>query len=225
MNSATRGVVLAVFAVLLGVIILGRGFDDPTVATGDPSPTAAPSDDGGTDVPADDGSADASAADDSTTETPAEDGTAEDGTAEDGTAEDGTAEDGTAEDGTADTPAADGSAGEGTPGGQVKPPAEVRVLVANDTTVGGLAGTVTNTLTAEGYATLTPTNTTTQGADAAAPSVVYFGQGYRPDAIAVAGLLGLDETSVAQMPETPPVDDLGRANLLVVVGANLVPAA
>lgn len=221
MNSATRGVVLAVFAVLLGVIILGRGFDDPTVATGDPSPTAAPSDDGGTDVPADDGSVDAPAADDSTTETPAaDDGTAEDGTAEDGTAEDGTAEDGTAEDGTAD-----GSAGEGTPGGQVKPPAEVRVLVANDTTVGGLAGTVTNTLTAEGYATLTPTNSTTQGADAAAPSVVYFGQGYRPDAIAVAGLLGLAETSVAQMPETPPVADLGRANLLVVVGADLVPAA
>ncbi len=54
MNSATRGVVLAIFAVLLGVVILGRGFDDTTAATGEASPTAAPSDDGG-DVPADDG--------------------------------------------------------------------------------------------------------------------------------------------------------------------------
>jgi mucin-2 len=205
MNSATRGVVLAVFAVLLGVIILGRGFDDPTVATGDATPTTAPSDDAGTDVAADDGSADAAATDDGTTETPA-------------------ADDGTTEDGTTETPAADDSATDGANAGP-KPAAEVRVLVANDTTVGGLAGTVTNTLTAEGYATLTPTNTTTQGADAAAPSVVYFAQGYRPDAIVVAGLLGLAETAVAQMPETPPVADLGRANLLVVVGANLVPAA
>jgi hypothetical protein len=221
MNSATRGVVLAVFAVLLGVIILGRGFDDSTAATGEPSPTAAPSDDAGTDVPADDGSNDAPAADDSTTETPP----ADDSTAEDGTTETPEADDGTAEDGTTDTAAADGSADAGVPEGQAKSPAEVRVLVANDTTVGGLAGTVTNTLTAAGYATLTPTNTTTQGADAAAPSVVYFAQGYRPDAIAVAGLLGLDEASIAQMPETPPVAELGRANLLVIVGANLVPAA
>jgi cytoskeletal protein RodZ len=221
MNSATRGVVLAVFAVLLGVIILGRGFDDPTVATGEPSPTSAPSDDAGTDVPADDGATDASAADDST-ETPA----ADDGTADDGTADTPAAGDGTAEDGTADTPATDDASADGAnAGGQAKPAAEVRVLVANDTTVGGLAGTVANTLTAAGYATLTPTNTTTQGADAAAPSVVYFAQGYRPDAIAVAGLLGLDEASIAQMPESPPVADLGRANLLVIVGANLVPAA
>lgn len=220
MNSATRGVVLAVFAVLLGVIILGRGFDDPTVATGDATPTTAPSDDAGTDVAADDGSADAAATDDGTTETPA----ADDGTVEDGTTETPAADDGTPEDGTTETPAADDSATDGANAGP-KPAAEVRVLVANDTTVGGLAGTVTNTLTAEGYATLTPTNTTTQGADAAAPSVVYFAQGYRPDAIVVAGLLGLAETAVAQMPETPPVADLGRANLLVVVGANLVPAA
>jgi hypothetical protein len=131
----------------------------------------------------------------------------------------------TAADDATDVPAEDGSADGGSAAGQVKPAAEVRVLVANDTTTGGLAGTVTNTLTAQGYATLTPTNTTTQGADAAAPSVVYFAQGYRPDAVAVAGLLGLGETSVAQMPESPPVADLGRANLLVIVGADLVPAA
>jgi hypothetical protein len=222
MNSATRGVVLAVFAVLLGVIILGRGFDDPTVATGEATPTTAPTDDAGTDVAEDDGSADAPAADDSTAETPA----ADDSTVEDGTTETPAADDSTAEDGTTETPAADDSATDGAnAGGQAKPAAEVRVLVANDTTVGGLAGTVANQLTAAGYATLTPTNTSTQGADAAAPSVVYFAEGYRPDAIAVAGLLGLAETSVAQMPEAPPVADLGRANLLVVVGANLVPAA
>lgn len=213
MNSATRGVVLAVFAVLLGVIILGRGFDDSTGATGEPSPTTAPADDGGTDVPADDGSADAPAADDGI-DVPAEDGTADAPATDDG----GT-----------DVPADDGTGGGAPDGGsteeQVKPPADVRVLVANDTTTGGLAGTVANTLTAAGYATLTPTNTTTQGADAAAPSVVYFAQGYRPDAVAVATLLGLNEASVAQMPESPPVADLGRANLLVIVGADLVPSA
>ena len=220
MNSATRGVVLAVFAVLLGVIILGRGFDDPTVATGDPSPTAAPSDDGGTDVAEDDGSVPADDTADAGTDGGASDA-ADTPAGDDATeppATDGTA-DGTV-DGTVDG-ATDGT----TDGAQVKPPAEVRVLVANDTTVGGLAGTVANQLTAEGYATLTPTNSTTQGADAAAPSVVYFAEGYRPDAVAVATLLNLAETSVAQLPETPPVADLGRANLLVVVGADLVPAA
>lgn len=221
MNTATRGVVLAIFAVLVGVIILGRGFDDVTVATGAPSPTAAPSDDGGTDVAADDGSGggtDGTAADDGTADGGTGDETADGSDGTDGTADAGAA------DAAADAGAADGAA-DGGAAGSVKPAAEVRVLVANDTTTGGLAGTVTNTLTAEGYATLTPTNTTTQGADPASASVVYFGSGYQPDAVAVAGLVGLAATSIAPMPDAPPVEDLGRANLLVVVGADLVPAA
>ncbi len=160
--------------------------------------------------------------DDTTTDAAADD-SATDATVDGGDDDTDTGDGTPTDDGAA--PGDDTSSDDGT-GGQVKPPAEeVAVLVANDTTVGGLAGTVTNQLTAVAYATLTPTNTSTQGADATAPSVVYFQPGYRPDAIAVAAILGLPETSIAEMPETPPVADLGRANLLVVVGADLVPAA
>ena len=220
MNAATRGVILAIAAVIIGVIVLGQGFDDsaPTLTT-----APATSDDGGGAVEEDDGNGDDSSAsaddsaavsDDSGDDSSASSDGGGEVTGDDGddsgvAADDsGAATDGTADDGT-DTPSI------------LHPPAEVRVLVANGTTVAGAAGQTSNQLQSDrGYNGLTPTNTTA-GVSIDASSI-YYAPGYELDARQIAQILNAAPEAVAPMPADPPVGDLQEAHVLVVLGPDLV---
>lgn len=202
MNAATRGVILAVAAVVLGVLILGQGFDsdDATLVTTDPAPAgddggdepAAPSDDGGDD------SADGS--DTSDTDEPAPD----DSTGTDSTGTD-TADDLNDPDEPIDTGVPD----------ILHPANEVRVLVANGAGVAGAAGRVSDSLVAaSGYGTLTPTNTTAT----ADTSRIYYAPGYELDARQIAKTLNAAPEAVGPIPAEVPVDDLLEADVVVIIG-------
>lgn len=100
-----------------------------------------------------------------------------------------------------------------------RPPAEVKVLVANGSGTNGAAGGTTDALEALGYVTWTPTN-----AERVPSTVVYFTDGYQPEAEALAEAIGAPAAAVTQMPAVAPVDDLQLANILVVVGPDLASA-
>ena len=211
MNTASRGVVLAIAAVILGVVILGQGFDDPDevitapVTADDSAQTEEPAAEDGDAQPSDDGG------DDGSTEQPADD------TATDG-GDDGAGEQ------PADDTAADGGAVE-TPAETEIPdvlhePSEVRVLVVNGTTVSGAAGSVNNDLIALGYNGLTPTNTNPIGA--ATATAVYYGPGYELDARQLAQSLNAPPTAVEPLPAEVPVDDLLEADVVIILGPDLV---
>lgn len=94
----------------------------------------------------------------------------------------------------------------------VRPPSEVRVLVANGSGVPGVAGQRSDALGAAGYVTLEPAN--------AAPTPttqVLFVEGFQSEASAVATALGFAPTAVQPLPDPPPVDPLD-ANVVVVLG-------
>jgi len=191
-------------AVALGAIILAQGFDDPSVSDGAvKSPTAAP-----TEAPADgddSGSADVGDTDDGSgaTDSDAADSTG----ADDGT---GGADEGTD---SADTDSAGGT--------DTHPASEVRLLVANGTGVSGLAGIYTQSLTTDyGFVGLNPKNSTNAGQ--VALSTVYYAEGYKPDADALAAAIGVGR--VLPMPSPAPVaDDVAfqDAHLLVELGDDL----
>ena len=95
-----------------------------------------------------------------------------------------------------------------------RPPAEVKVIVANASDVKGAAGTANDQLKAAGYNGLSPTN-----AAKVAESSVYFTAGYDKEAAAIAATLGLPATSIKPLPTPPPVDPK-TANVVVVLGAD-----
>ncbi len=214
MNAATRGVVLAIAAVILGVIILGQGFGDDSPSLQSVGSSDGTSDDDGA---ADDGTSDDGAADDGTSD---DDGAADDGTSDDGAADDTGADDGAASDdaGGDDIIDPDDTGDDGAPD-ILHPTAEVRVLVANGTTVAGAAGATREQLvTSQGYNGLAPTNTTS----AVDESAIYYVPGYELDARQIAQLLNASPQSVQAMPADPPVEDLAEAHVLVVLGPDLV---
>lgn len=94
-----------------------------------------------------------------------------------------------------------------------RPAAEVSVLVANGSGVGGAAGSFSEYLGGLGYQVLTATDATQKPA----PAAVYFVPGFEAEAAAVARGLGVGEGVVNPMPEPPPVADLGTAQVLVVI--------
>ena len=97
-----------------------------------------------------------------------------------------------------------------------RPPREVKILSANGTKVNGAAGRVRDTLRAQGYNVLAPTEA--KPVDA---SAVYFTPGYEREAAAAAQVLKLAPTAVRPLPNPPPLADLRGANVLVVVGPDL----
>ena len=198
MSAATRGVILAVAAVVVGVLVLGQGFDsnDATLVTaqapagddGSADDTAAPSDDGGDD------SADAS---DTLDTTEPDDSTGTD------TGDDLNDPADPIDGGASDVPDI------------LHPANEVRVLVANGTGVAGAASRVRDSLVAaSGYGTLTPTNTTST-ADA---TIIYYAPGYELDARQIAKTLNAAPEAVGPVPAEVPVGDLLEADVLVVIG-------
>lgn len=98
-----------------------------------------------------------------------------------------------------------------------RPPSQVKVLVANGSSVNGAAGTQTDELEALGYVTATPTN----AAERVPATTIYYTAGFEPEARELATSLGLADTAVAMLPAVAPVDDLQLSNLLVVLGPDL----
>jgi hypothetical protein len=102
------------------------------------------------------------------------------------------------------------------PAPQARPPAEVRVLVANGSGVAGVATRFKDQLAGAGYNALAPVNTTSRPL----PSVVYFAPGFDAEADALAATLA-PAPPVEAIPAEPPVEQLGEADVLVVVGPEL----
>jgi uncharacterized iron-regulated membrane protein len=100
-------------------------------------------------------------------------------------------------------------------------PNEVRVQVANTTTTRGAAGAQTSVLLAEGYTTLTPTNWTSGVLNV---SKVHHIDGYLLEAQAVAKALGLDEVAdVFAMPANVAneIGEFEDPQVLILVGVDL----
>ena len=95
-------------------------------------------------------------------------------------------------------------------------PAEVTVLVANGAGIGGLAGRIAETLNGANYVTAEPTNTRAPANE----SVIFYTPGYEADAAAIAALLSPVPRTEA-LPDPPPVESIGTANVLVVAAADL----
>ena len=95
-------------------------------------------------------------------------------------------------------------------------PAEVTVLVANGAGIGGLAGRIAETLNGANYVTAEPTNTRAPANE----SVIFYTPGYEADAAAIAALLSPTPRTEA-LPDPPPVESIGTANVLVVAAADL----
>ncbi len=102
------------------------------------------------------------------------------------------------------------------------PPAEVRVLVANGTEVGGAAGAIREVLISDqGYNGLPPVNATTE--EVPEFSFVYYANGYELDARNVGLIIGADSANVLPIPAALPVADLVEANILILLGSDLYP--
>ncbi len=102
----------------------------------------------------------------------------------------------------------------------LRPPNEVKVLVANSTAnrEPGVAGRARDDLIALGYNALAPEN-----GNPVAQTVVHFAEGWEAEATAVAESLGGSAANIAPMP-TPlpaPIEDLRTATILVLLSDDL----
>jgi hypothetical protein len=95
-------------------------------------------------------------------------------------------------------------------------PAEVKVLVANASTVRGAAGGARTKLLEAKYNVLSPVDAPTKGAE----SAVFFTAEYQADAVAVAAALEIPAELVKPLPTPAPVPDLKKANVLVLLGSD-----
>jgi hypothetical protein len=102
----------------------------------------------------------------------------------------------------------------------LRPPAQVKVVVANASGVDGAAGSVTTTLQQGGYAT----GTATDAPATVATTAVYFVSGFDREAQAVATAIGGQPAIAQPMPTPPPIADTQGANVLVVLGPDLAPS-
>ena len=119
-----------------------------------------------------------------------------------------------------DSPETSGSSDETTTTtAPLRPPAQVKVVVANGSGVDGAAGKLTTTLQGMGYATGNP-------ADAPAnvsATVVYFAAGFEGEAQAVATAIGGQPAIAQPMPTPPPIADTQSASVLIMLGPDLAP--
>ena len=94
-------------------------------------------------------------------------------------------------------------------------PDQVRVLVANGTDVCGAAGRLATSLSAQGYNVLPAVN----AESAAEISTVYYVEGYGADAGIVASTIQVNLSQVLPMPASPPTAP-GDAHVIVHIGAD-----
>jgi len=156
-NAAARGVVLIAVAVLIGIVLLAKGFDGPsTTSTAPVVTTTAP------------------------TVTTTEADTTETST-------------------TADSSSVTTTAPAVAPIASLRPPAEVKVVVANGSGVSGAAGAAKGALTTAGYVAEAK-NAVTASTEL---SAVYYVDGYQGEATAVAELLGGTTALLRAAPADP----------------------
>lgn len=95
----------------------------------------------------------------------------------------------------------------------LRPPAEVKVLIANGSGIDGAGRRAADALNGLGYITLEPGN-----AERVETTIVYYLPGYENEADALAAALGSPPlATVAALPPTPPIAP-ADANLVVVLG-------
>jgi len=212
-----RAVIVLLVAAAVGALILTQGFDGAT-DTSDDQDSAADS------IEADESTTDTGAASDDPA-APEADGVGDDAMADDAMA------DGTATTTSADaTAATDPSTADGTETGSTtstlalsegsvaRPPQEVEVLVLNATDRKGIAAQASELLQTSNYNTAPAGNATISGMG----SVIYYMEGYRADAIAIAEVFtdGLDGLVQPYDLSNPPTDEIGGANVIVVLGVD-----
>ena len=107
------------------------------------------------------------------------------------------------------------------PTGQLLPPNEVNVLVANGRGAAGVAGGVRDVLVADGY------TTEVSNAPATASGVIFYRPGFDAIAIAIGQALGAAPDAVLPAPDNIGVSSdavsdgrLGNANVIVIIGAD-----
>jgi hypothetical protein len=100
-----------------------------------------------------------------------------------------------------------------------KTPAEVSVIVFNASSTNGAGGKYTTALDTAGYMTLEPAT-----AEVKVPtSQVLFTPGFDREAAAVAAAIGAPALAPAPLDPAAPPGDVGAANVVVVLGADLAP--
>ncbi len=97
------------------------------------------------------------------------------------------------------------------------PPASIHVLVANATTVNGVAGSTTQFLASKGFGTLTATNALLK----VTASEIFTVGGATADTQAVAAALSLPASSIEPAAAAAPVASTTGANVVVIVGPDL----
>jgi hypothetical protein len=93
----------------------------------------------------------------------------------------------------------------------------VHVLVANGTSITGLAAGTSTYLRSRGFLTLTPTNSTTK----VTGTQVYAVSGPSSSATSVIEALGLPANTVQPTGAVPPVQSAAGANVVVITGPDL----
>lgn len=96
-------------------------------------------------------------------------------------------------------------------------PKPYTILVANAARASGAAKAMTTALQGKGLTVLEGTNSTLTTAQAT--TTIYYVEGFQAEAQALGVIMGV--TAIEPMPATPPVADLGAANVLVQLGTDL----
>lgn len=122
--------------------------------------------------------------------------------------------DGTADEGADGTDAVDDAT---TTTLAVRSPAEVTVVVLNGTSVSGAAGKYSTAIGTAGYQMGDPADAATK----IPATQVLFTEGYEREAAAVALAAGAPATLTPGPLPTPPPGEVGAANVVVVIGADL----
>lgn len=101
------------------------------------------------------------------------------------------------------------------------PPAQLEVIVANGSGVGGRAKATSEVLKAVGYTAISAVDGT-----ATETTTIYYIAGFETDAAGIAQAMGLGLDRMAAMPPQPPLKsgELGTAKALVLVGPDWDPA-
>jgi hypothetical protein len=98
-----------------------------------------------------------------------------------------------------------------------RPPAEVAVVVLNGTSVSGAAGKYSTAIGSAGYQMLDPGDAATK----IPATQVFFTPGFELEAAAVALAAGAPATVIPAALPTPPPGEVGAANVVLVIGADL----
>lgn len=124
------------------------------------------------------------------------------------------------DEGTTDDGTDEGTTDEGTITPTVREPAEVRVIVLNDSGVTGAAGTYSGALGDAGYQ-LVNENGANSSRDGDAPATeVLYTAGFDQEAALLATQIGAPASGVGELGTVSP-GDIGDANVIVVLGTDI----